>query len=451
MNKAFIAISLLAILAIGAAVTLLLWREPHVVVISSGEETQQARLESLLAASGIRYRKDDDNRVTVPESDLMNVRQLAADRGVITPPRDGLETFQGDNYGATEFVQRVNYQRALQAEIERTIIKLDGVIDARVHMRQPKRTTFFRKDEVTRASILVKLDDFVELATLAPSIAQIAAGAVDGLDAKDVQIVADNGAISAGDGALTGLGGGPNARRQASLEQHYRDAIQTVLQPLYPADQVGIIVTVEIDHRERSYRRENVPIASSRVTTRSTKTSSEPGVSRDAEDRTDEYSYGVESESIETPAGSILRIGIGVMIADRLEASEIENIEQLIASATGISPDRGDTVKVISYSPETYAVEDSVAARPPPAAAIEITKPAASRASQTPARLTRSASMGPTGGLSALLAQPRTAVLPLAAGLTVGLAVLLALALRRRITRQRMTRDVLSWVEGGAL
>lgn len=449
MNKTLIAISVLAILAIGAVATMLLWREPHVVVISSGAETQQARLESLLAATGIRYRKDDDNRVTVPESDLMNVRQLAADRGVITPPRDGLETFQGDNYGATEFVQRVNYQRALQAEIERTIIKLDGVLDARVHMRQPKRTTFFRKDEVTRASILVKLDQSAELANLAPSIAQIAAGAVDGLEAKDVQIVADNGAISAGNGAL---GGGPNTRQQSSLEQHYRDAIRTVLRPLYPADQVGIIVTVEIDQRNRSYRRENVPIASSRVTTRSTVAASDPGFSRDSEERVDEYSYGVESESIDTPAGSILRIGIGVMIADRLETAEIQNIEQLIASATGISPDRGDTVKVISYSPESMGIAESVEAASVPAvtAAVESAISSSARTNRPQPLMTGNSSLASASGLSALIVKPRDAMLPLAAGLIAGLVLLLALALRRRMARQRMTRDVLSWVQEGA-
>ena len=227
MNRTFLVISALLILTVGATATLYLWREPQVIVISSGPLSQQANLESMLAAGGIAYAKNDDGQVTVTESMLGPVRQMAADRGVITPPRDGLETFQDDNYGATEFVQRVNYQRALQAEVERTIIKLDGVLDARVHMRQPQRSTFYRRDEPTRASILVKLDEFANLDRLAPSIAQIAAGAVDGLEASDVNIVADSGAFTSGVGTVAAGG----SRQQKALEDHYRQAIASVLKP----------------------------------------------------------------------------------------------------------------------------------------------------------------------------------------------------------------------------
>ena len=437
MNRTYLIAAMLLILTIGAASTVYLWREPQVVVISSGPEEQQVMLESLLAANDIVYGKNDEQRVTVAESELMRVRRLAAERGIITPPRDGLETFRDDNYGATEFVQRVNYQRALQAEIERTIIKLDGILDARVHMRQPQRSTFFRKEEETRASILVKLEEGVELAALAPSIAQIAAGAVEGLEAASVNIVADNGTMSAGSTAA-GLGNGPSGRQQASLEAHYRDAIRTVLTPMYPGEELSITVTVELDFRKRSYRRENVPIKASRVTTRSTVSPMDGSAA--GEGRVDEYSFGVESESVETPAGAISRIGIGVMIADRLTSAEIEDIEELIAAATGISYERGDTIKVISHGgapadgSELQTADTSIPTG-------EVAEPA------PPPVATRAASAAPVVGLAALLDPRGVDLLLVAVGLLGGLLLVVVLTVGRQLSRRRMTRDVLAWVE----
>lgn len=438
MNRTFFIISAMLVLTVGAAATLYLWREPQVTVISSGAGAQQANLESMLAATGIAYAKNDDGQVTVAESMLGQVRQLAADRGVITPPRDGLETFQDDNYGATEFVQRVNYQRALQAEVERTIIKLDGVLDARVHMRQPQRSTFYRRDEPTRASILVKLDDFAELDRLAPSIAQLAAGAVDGLEASDVNIVADSGVFTSGDAAIGGGG-----RQQQTLEQHYRRAVASVLKPFYSPDQLGITVTVDIDRRKRVYRRENVPIAASRVATRTSVTPGSDSAGDATEARVDEFAFGVESESIETPAGEISRIGIGVMIADRLTVEEIANIEQLIASTIGVSDGRGDSVKVISYAPESSTPAGVLAV--PPSPLIEAPSPIPAPRRSEP-RVTGSTAVS-ASTLSAFRNPGQKELVLMGAGLSGGLLLFGAVSLGRQISRRRMTRDVLAWIE----
>ena len=393
----------------------------------------------MLAASGIAYAKNDDGQVTVTESMLGPVRQMAADRGVITPPRDGLETFQDDNYGATEFVQRVNYQRALQAEVERTIIKLDGVLDARVHMRQPQRSTFYRRDEPTRASILVKLDEFANLDRLAPSIAQLAAGAVDGLEASDVNIVADSGVFTSGDGPV-GAGG---SRQQKLLEDHYRQAIAAVLKPFYAADQLGITVTVDIDRRKRVYRRDNVPIAASRVTTRTSVTPGIESAGDSADARIDEYAYGVESESIETPAGEISRVGIGVMIADRLTVDEIANIEQLIASTIGVSDARGDSVKVISYAPESATAGNLE----PPRLAEPSARPAPeSGPSLTPPK-ERNVAASSTSWSGAFRNPGQKELVLMGAGLSGGLLLFAAVSVSRQISRRRITRDVLAWIE----
>ena len=392
----------------------------------------------MLAASGIAYAKNDDGQVTVAESMLSAVRQMAADRGVITPPRDGLETFQDDNYGATEFVQRVNYQRALQAEVERTIIKLDGVLDARVHMRQPQRSTFYRRDEPTRASILVKLDEFANLDRLAPSIAQLAAGAVDGLEASDVNIVADSGAFTSGVGTVAAGG----SRQQKVLEDHYRQAIASVLKPFYAADQLGITVTVEIDRRKRIYRRDNVPIAASRVATRTSVTPGSEAEGSSGDARIDEYTFGVESESIETPAGEISRIGIGVMIADRLTVEEIANIEQLITSTIGVSDARGDSVKVISYAPESATVGNL---EPPPLA-----KPSAQPAEEKPSLTPhggRGVSTTSTSLSGAFRGLGQKEFVLMGAGLSGGLLLFGAVSVSRQISRRRITRDVLAWIE----
>jgi len=302
-------------------------------------------------------------------------------------------------------------------------------------MRQPKRTTFFRREQATRASILVKLEPWAELGSLAPSIAQIAAGAVDGLDAKDVNIVADNGDVTAGDGNVAGSVAA-GSRQQETLERHYRDAIRTVLSPLYSNDRVGVTVTVELDRRKRTYRRDNVPIVTSRVTTRSEVGDSAEGVKKPGE--VNEYSYGTESESVETPAGSIARIGIGVMIADYLSPAEVQNVEQLIASATGLSIARGDTIKVMSYTADSSAMSDAAVVSP---ALAVVTEGATAADEPNTVTYERKPLLGQISAID------RSEILPLSAVLLGGLLLIPLWFARRHYARRRLVRDVVQWIE----
>src|SRR5258708_7179477 len=154
-------------------------------------------ITSKLQTRGIPYRLEaGGTTITVPEDRLAQARVDLAGEGLPAGGGKGFELFDESSLAATPFVQNVNYLRALQAELARSIAQLDPVVSARVHIVRPEQTPFVRDQKPTTASVVLKLRSGARLdRSTAESITALVARAVEGLTPENVAVVDTHGRL----------------------------------------------------------------------------------------------------------------------------------------------------------------------------------------------------------------------------------------------------------------
>ena len=148
-----------------------------------------------LKESGVEYRLPDaGGAVLVPSARLAELRLSMAAAGLPKTGRIGFELFDKTNLGATEFTEHVNYRRALEGELERSIMSLAEVEQARVHMTFPKDSVFLDAQQPAKASVLVKIRPGARLSPQnVQAINHLVASAVEGLSPDAVSVLDMNG------------------------------------------------------------------------------------------------------------------------------------------------------------------------------------------------------------------------------------------------------------------
>src|SRR6185312_4078237 len=157
----------------------------------------------------------------------------------------GFELFNKSDMGLTDFAQKINFQRALQGELERTIMTLDGVESARVHLSMGEER-IFRDDRVPpKASVTIRMRRGVTLGIeAAQGVQRLIAAAVPNLDVSSVVILDEAGRVIGAPAHVEPLPGtqSPEAEEKSAIEQYYKALIRQALDHAYP--QLGIAVTV---------------------------------------------------------------------------------------------------------------------------------------------------------------------------------------------------------------
>src|SRR5690606_27364013 len=130
------------------------------------------------------------SEILIAETDLARARVLLAREGLPSKGRPGFELFDQPSWGMTDFTQRINYRRALEGELERTITQMRGVEAAQVHLAISQSTAFRRAENPEAASVVLKLRSGARpAADLVEGIASLIASSVDGLDSDKVTVL----------------------------------------------------------------------------------------------------------------------------------------------------------------------------------------------------------------------------------------------------------------------
>src|SRR5919112_1892576 len=155
-----------------------------------------------LDQAGIKYKLERGGTdVSVAATDLARARVTIARDGLPTSGRPGLELFDQPSWSMTDFTQRINYRRALEGELERTIGKMRGIELAQVHIAMQEGTVFRAADKPLEASVVLKLQNGDSPpADVVQGIAHLVASSVDGLQSEHVTIVDDAGRMLTLDG-----------------------------------------------------------------------------------------------------------------------------------------------------------------------------------------------------------------------------------------------------------
>src|SRR2546421_8209954 len=150
-----------------------------------------------LKADGIEYRVDDvGSGIRIPSNRVAEVRLKMASAGLPKTGRIGFELFDKSNFGLTEFAEQVNYRRAIEGELERSIMALTEIERARVHISLPKDSVFLESKQEAKASVVVSLRTGAKLsAQNGAAITYLVASAVDRLSPDAVSVIDARGTL----------------------------------------------------------------------------------------------------------------------------------------------------------------------------------------------------------------------------------------------------------------
>src|SRR6266699_26381 len=208
-------------------------------------------------AEKVPFRLEDGGRaILVPAERLYELRLALASRGLPEGGSVGFELFDRQTLGQTDFLQRSNYQRALQGELARSISRLGGVESARVHLALPERSLFVGEDRRPSASVVVKL---------APGRA-LSAAQIDGI----VHLVAASGEGLAAGGETVGAWSGA-LEMQASIERQLAERVESMLAAVVGRDKAvaRVAATLEaarVERTEETYDPERTALRTQRTT-----------------------------------------------------------------------------------------------------------------------------------------------------------------------------------------
>jgi len=210
-----------------------------------GKDVQQVSQE--LAAAGIPFETTaDGGGVQVPAEMLDKARMEVAAKGMPQTGRLGFELFDKPNWVGSEFDEKVNYQRALEGELEHTIGTLGVVRSARVHLVLPQPSLFSAQEKVAKASVVLKLKRAVLDTEQADSIRSLVAGAVENLSPEQVTLVDADGRVNFK----------PKSKdtSEGDVEQAMEAKLVAMLEPLAGRDNVRATVNVsyELGSEERT-------------------------------------------------------------------------------------------------------------------------------------------------------------------------------------------------------
>src|SRR5579872_4415534 len=150
-----------------------------------------------LRETAVEYRlSENGSAVLVPSAKLAESRLALAAAGLPKTGRIGFELIDKNNFGATEFVEHINYKRAMEGELERSVMSLAEVEQARVHLTLPKDSVFLDQQQPAKASVMVKLRPG---AAMSPqniaAVTNLVASAVEGLTPESVSLVDMDGTL----------------------------------------------------------------------------------------------------------------------------------------------------------------------------------------------------------------------------------------------------------------
>lgn len=377
--------------------------DPAQLLYSDLKPEEIKNVAKKLSEQNINYKIGDDNStILVPASQVYKARMELAKEGLPGQDLVGFEKFDHSTIGMSSYVQRIQYIRAVQGELTRSIQRLAAVKSARVHISVPPKKTFLEEEDPPKASVVMELRG-----GMSPSkqevtgIAHLVASAVEGLKVNQITIVDTKGNFlhrpeQDGSSAI------PTAflEMQRSIETEYERRIEEMLTPVVGIGKVRAKVTAEIDPSrinttEESYdpdkavprtltkmdesnsgSRPNpmgIPGSRSNLPGAEATTPPVPMATSTNEKNSSNASYAIprKIQIIDKPSGSIKRLTVAVVVDGNYSQApggngevfsprnedELNRIQELVANAVGFDAQRRDSINVSSMPFKSTDIE----------------------------------------------------------------------------------------------
>lgn len=362
-----------------------------------------------LQKQNIPFKTGEGGAIMVPSSLLYEARLKLASQGLPKGGAAGFELMDTQKFGITQFQENVNYQRALEGEITRTITTISAVQGARVHLAIPKKTVFVREEQKPSASVLVSLypGRVLDKAQVA-GIVHLVASSVPEMPPGNVTVIDQNGNMltsSSSQGMAIGLDSS-QLEYLRQVEQDYARRIEGIISPITGSSNIRAQVTADLDFASteqtaETYRPNADPQEASIRSQQTSETAGEggqnaagvpgalsnqpPGAAtapinapggRPAaggatttaassgsvhKEATTNYELDKTISHTRLPVGSVKRLSVAVVVNNKalrdkkgkvtyqaLSKDELAQIYNLAREAMGFNKERGDTLNVVN-------------------------------------------------------------------------------------------------------
>src|SRR6267154_743441 len=248
--------------AVAAAIWLVIWSQGQNYTVLYGQlsERESGQVMDALTAAGIEFKLNPSGAVSVPESKVQEARIRLASQGLPQSDSMGIEMIQKDSaLGNSSMMESARYQSVLETELARTIIKVQGVQSARVHLALPKPSVFLRDAHKATASVMLQLYPGRRLEPgQVAAIVHLVASSVPELSANDVTLVDQAGSLlNSPDENAEVAAGTRHFEQTRKLEESYQQRIVELLEPMLGPGRVRATVTADMDYTVTEETREN--------------------------------------------------------------------------------------------------------------------------------------------------------------------------------------------------
>lgn len=352
-----------------------------VPVVSNAPLESTGSITDQLDQAGIPYRLERGGLdISVAAADVPRARVALARAGLPAAGRPGMEIFDKPAYAMTDFTQRINYRRALEGELERTIGKMKGVASAQVHLAIQETSSFRAPSQPREASVVLKLQGGqTPGADVVRGIAQLVASSVDGLSSENVTVLDDGGRLlsaASEPGSTTGLTS-RQLTAQLEVEERLKAKAEEIVSQVVGRGnaRVQVAATLNFDQMQRT-----VESVDPERTVAATEQKAEiiPGAQGGAgsSNTATTYENSRSTEVFAASVGAVKRLTVAVLVNDRPDSGQaartpdvLSRVETLVRSAVGYDSARGDQVSVVSIPFAIPALPAPVVE--PPASAID--------------------------------------------------------------------------------
>jgi flagellar M-ring protein FliF len=368
--------------------------QPDYAVLFSDLKPADAQgiVEKLKAANVPYSLTNGGTTIQVPNEKISELRLQMASEGALSGGHVGFDLFDKTSFGATDFAQQVNYRRAIEGELAKTIEGMNEIESARVHLTPKKESVFTEKEEGAKASVMIRVRQDKELsAERCDAIVSLIASSIEGLDPSSVSVMDTRGRllVAAGQGRNSANNDAGAFHQQLEAKQKFESESATriiaLLEPVVGENRVRADVAADIDfsqieQSEEKYnpqsqvvrsqqtlqeaRNSQTPNANGVVGARSnnptTQTSPTPNAvtAQNSGDQrnTSTVNYEIDKTVRKTVGGGgrVNRMTVSVVVDSKTvegvdvsrTSDEVKQIQDLVGAAVGIDTNRGDSVVV---------------------------------------------------------------------------------------------------------
>lgn len=385
MQQRMMLVGIFAISLLLLGFVIFVFNEPTYTTLYSNLANEDAsKVIDQLTSQKVQYKiEDSGTTIKVPKDKVYEIRFSMASKGIPNSGIVGYEIFDKNTMGMSEFMQKLNYKRALEGEIARTIMQQSGIEGARVHIVFPEKTIFKEDKKDPTASVVLKLATGTQVSQKnIIAISNLVASSVEGLKPGKVTVLDTQGRLLSRedeDNSFTAASG-KQYEIKSSVESYLAQKAQSLLDNVLGYGNSVVKVNVDLNFKQVDKTMESFDPNSQVAVSEQTVKSESAGMSLSDstailnENTTTNYEISKTVERVIEGAGNIDRITVAAVIngiAKQVTNGEVtetimeprsdeqlQKLEQIVRQSIGIDDSRKDQISLVSIPFETNIIEE---------------------------------------------------------------------------------------------